>query len=325
MAVVLIEGFDHYNARTDFAKKFWQGQPFGNVPGRVSGGQAIDVILDNEVTKNLPSSYTTLVAGAAIQVTELESNFMSLWAGSAIVTIGISGGKLVVTDTAARTFVGTTPVPIGSWFYVEIKITVGTSGTFELHLNGAVEIASTTANFGTAPISAIRFQYEKLGGGSTYVDDVYVLDTTGAAPNNDFLGDVAVRTLYPDADGTYSQWAASPSGAHYDDVGEAVFDGDGSFIYDSTPGDKDSFTLGALPVSTVYAAQLNLGARKGDAGSTRQIEPLIRQSAVDHVGPTWTLSAAYLFYSWLLNQDPAGTDWTGATVNADEYGVELVA
>lgn len=324
MAIVLIEGFDHFT-KDEVAEKFWTGSPAGMGAGRLPGSQAMDVILDNEVSKNLPSSYSTLVAGAAIRVNELESNFMSLWAGTAVVTIGISGGRLLVTDNAGRTFAGTTSVPINSWFYVEIKVTVGTSGTFELHLNGAVEIASTTANFGTSNISLIRFEYGRLGGGSTSVDDVYVLDTTGSAPRNDFLGDVAVRTLYPDGDGTYSQWTPSPSGPHHDDVDDLQIDGDGSFIYDSTPGDKDSFSMTSLPVSTVYAAQLNLGARKGDAGTTRQIEPLIRQAGVDHVGPTFTLSAAYLFYSWLLNQDPTGTDWTGATINADEYGVELVA
>lgn len=325
MAVVLIEGFDHYSAATGFTEKLWSGSPFGNQPGRLPGSQAIDVIVDNDISKFLPSNYPTVVWGAAINLSAATSPFMVLLAGGAIIaTVGVSGGRLQVTDSAARTFNGTTIIPISSWFYVELKVTVGTAGSFELHLNGAVEIASTTGNFGTANIDEIGFQNHTLGG-DTFVDDVYVLDTTGAAPRNDFLGDVTVRTLYPNADGTYSEFSASPAVPHYRDVNETLIDGDSSFIYDANPGDKDSFTVGPLSVSSVYAAQLNLGARKGDAGATRQIEPLIRQAGVDHVGPTFTLSAAYLFYSWLLNQDPTGTDWTGATINADEYGVEVVA
>lgn len=324
MAIVLIEGFDHYSA-AEIAEKFWSGSPSGMAPGRLPGSQAIDVIINNQISKILPSTYPTVVWGAAIHLSAATSPFMTLWGGGLkACTIGISGGYLQVTDSAGRTFTGTTIVPIGSWFFIELKASVGTSGTLELHLNGAVEIASATANLGTANFGEIEFDNHTLGG-DTWVDDVYVLDTTGPAPRNDFLGDVAVRTLFPTADGTYTNWTASPTNPRYENVNETQIDGDASFIYDSTPGDKDTVTVAPLPVGTVYGAQLNLGARKGDAGTLRQIEPLIRQSAVDHIGPTFTLSAAYLFYSWLLNQDPTGTDWTGATINADEYGVELVA
>lgn len=326
MAVVLMEGFDHYVA-SSIGAKLWSGSSFQPFDSGRLGGQCITLVFANPVAKQLPSSYSTLVIGCAAKVHLFTGTFLAIKAGGNVVaTVGLNTAhRLRVTDSASRTFDGTTIIPDDSWFYVEVKIVKGSAGSCELHLNGGPEIASAVGNFGTVNMDSIQFENDNIGDARVSIDDVYVLDTTGPAPENDFLGDVAVRTLYPVADGTYSQWTADPPGPHYEDVNETLIDGDGTIIYDTTPGDKDSFDLSPLPVSTVYAAQLNLGARKGDAGSTRQIEPLIRQAGVDHVGPTFTLSASYVFYSWLLNQDPTGAAWTGATINADEFGVELVA
>jgi hypothetical protein len=43
------------------------------------------------------------------------------------------------------------------------------------------------------------------------------------------------------------------------------------------------------------------------------------------VGTTHTLSSYYEFYSWLLDNDPTGSPWLAATINADEFGQELIA
>jgi hypothetical protein len=106
-------------------------------------------------------------------------------------------------------------------------------------------------------------------------------------------------------------------------VNEHLIDGDGSFVYDANPGDKDSYIIETF-IGTIYGAQLNIGARKGDS-ALRQIAPLIRQGGTDYVGTTRTLSADYVFYSWLLDNDPTGSPWLAATINADEFGQELIA
>ena len=324
MALVLTEGFDHYDS-AQAAEKFWIGTIASMVPGRGGVGQAIEVVVNNPITKTLPSSYATLIAGYALKLNNTAGQLMTFQqSGVTVASLGVDGtGRLTLTDGAANLIAtGTTIVPTGTWFYVELKVTVGATGHGEVQLNGATEIASTLGNFGTIDINQIVFWNHALGG-QTFVDDVVVMDTSGSAPLNDFLGDVQVATLYPAADGSHTDWTPKIAGPHYQMVDEKIIDGDGSFVYDANPGDKDSYKVDTLSGS-IYGAQLNIGARKGDA-SVRQIAPLIRQASTDHAGPTFTLSSDYVFYSWLLGNDPTGSPWTAATVNADEFGQELIA
>ncbi len=324
MALILMDGFDHYG-KVEAAEKFWNGTIFGMVPGRGFGGQAMNVIINNQVFKQLPASYTTLVAGAALKLNATFGGVLMQLAnsGTAVASVGISSNRLVLYDALGNVVAtGTTIVPLETWFYVELKVTKGSSGTAEVHLNGGAEIASTTGNYGTSNINEIIFMNQQLGG-DTSVDDVYIADTTGSAPQNDFLGDVRVETLYPLADGSYTDWTPKVAGPHYQMVNETLIDGDGSFNYDATPGDKDSYILETF-IGTIYGAQLNIGARKGDA-SVRQIAPLILQSGTDYLDATRTLSADYVFYSWILDKDPSGADWLAATINADEFGQSLIS
>ncbi len=325
MAVVLVEGFDHY-ADAQATEKFWSGAIFSMVPGRgFTGGQAINVIINNQVRKVLPSTYGTLIFGAAIKVDDTAAGaFMSLNVGGTNkVSVSISGTQklLILDSTGSIVGTGTTTVPLSSWFYVELKCVKGASGTATLHLNGAAEIAASTGNYGTSNFDTVEFANHSLSG-NTKVDDVFVLDTTGSGPQNDFVGDVRVVTLYPVADGSYTQWTPDTGTDHFSRVDELLIDGDASYVKDATPGDKDSYLMDTF-LTTIYSAQFNLGARKGES-ALRQIAPLIRQAGTDHVGATFTLSLDYLFYSWILDNDPTGSPWLAATINADEFGQELI-
>ncbi len=324
MALLLVDGFDHYGS-LQAVEKFWNGSPFGMVTGRGFGGQAIDVVVNNPIFKTFDPA-STVIASAAFKMNGTgNTRLMTLEAGGSVVAIlSLTGtGNLTLTDSAASLLAtGPTIVPYGTWFQVELKVVVGTSGTGEVHLNGGSEIASTVGNFGTADIDRIAFWNNVLGG-DTAVDDVVILDGTGSAPLNDFLGDVRVETLYPLADGIHTDWTPKFGTDHYAMVNEHLIDGDGSFVYDATPGDKDSYILETF-IGSIYGAQLNIGARKGDA-SVRQIAPMVRQAGTDYAGTTRTLSADYVFYSWLLDTDMLGNPWLAATINADEFGQILEA
>ncbi len=325
MALILVDGFDHY-ASTQAAEKFWTGNPFGMNPGRGFGGQCMIVIINNEVRKQFPSSYSTVIAGAALNVNDNSAGkIMSLRGGGLIAaSIAFNGSQhLELYDSSGLLIAtGTTTIPVHSWFYVEIKLVKGSTGTATVHLNGAAEIAASTGNYGTSNIDTIEFSNHSLSG-ATEVDDVYVVDTSGSAPQNDFLGDIRIETLYPVADGSYTAWTPKFGTDHYQMVNEHLIDGDGSYVYDANPGDKDSYILETF-IGTIFGAQLNIGARKGDA-PLRQIKPLIKQSGTDYLGALATLSSDYVFYSWQLDKDPSGADWLAATINADEFGQELIA
>ena len=326
MATILVDGFDHYDTAAA-ADKFWSGGNFNIIaPGRGFGGQCLSVFINNGANKQLPSGYTTIIVGAAIWVSDNSAGtVIELWnSGGAAMGLNFGGDQKlrVIDSTGATIATGTTIVPVQRWFYVEIKLIVGGSGHATVHLNGAAEIASSVGNFASGGIEQLRFENHSLGG-NTHIDDVVVLDTTGSSPQNDFIGDVRVETLFPVADGTHTAWTPDTGTAHYPRVNEHLIDGDASYVKDATPGDKDSYLMDTFLSGTIYSAQLNIGARKGEA-ALRQLKPLIRQAGTDHVGDLATLSTDYLFYSWLLDNDPTGSAWTAATINADEFGQELI-
>ncbi len=325
MALVLVDGFDHYGA-AEIAEKFWNGQISAMVPGRGFGGQAMDVVVNNPVYKIMPSTYSTVIAAAAFKINGGPGLLMNLETASGAIVAALAlnaSDLLTLTDSAGNLIAtGTTTVPVGTWFQIELKVIVGSSGHGTVHLNGGPEIASTLGNFGTTNVGRISFWCTTLGG-DTFVDDVVVIDTSGSAPTNDFLGDIRVETIYPVADGSYTDWTPKFGTDHYQMVNEHLIDGDGSFVYDANPGDKDSYILETF-IGTIFGAQLNIGARKGDA-PLRQIKPLIKQSGTDYLGALATLSSDYVFYSWQLDKDPSGADWLAATINADEFGQVLEA
>jgi hypothetical protein len=326
MALILIEGFDHYNM--DFAeRKGWDiNAGLLSGPGRVRfpPSQCVECIINNGTSKALPGSYSELILGFAFRlhdVTPSNDTKFATFDGGPNVGITTTGVLYIAITTGSSLATGTTQILADTWYYCELH---ATNTHAEVHLDGVSEIASTAGSY-LAPWSRVGFEFQQLGGVSVAIDDVYVIDpTTGV--NTTFLGPSVVRTLYPDDDATYSDFVPYPTlpTDHFSHVNERFIDDDVTLVYDGTPGHKDSYKMALYGDSPIYGVQLNLGARKGDFGS-RQIEPLIRQSATDYTGATSTLGLFYLFYSWLLNQDPSGSDWTIATVDADEFGVEIVA
>lgn len=329
MAVLLIEGFDHFTA-AQMTSKGWSAAPSSMVAARFSPGQAVQLATNGSSNKLLPSTYTTLIVGVAFKpaaVTNSNYQFLRLLtsAGGVIAAARVNASGLIEIINGGGTVygTGTTALTAGSWFYVELKIFVnGASGTCELHLNGVSEIASSVGNFGSTAIAQVQISSFNVGG--SQIDDLYVCDTTGT-DNNTFLGDRRVVTLYPTADGSHSQWTPTGGGTHYDQVNETTPDGDTTYVSDATPGDLDSYVFGDVDgAATVNALQINTYARKDDAPA-RQIAPLIRQGGVDYAGTAAVLSSSYGFQSQVYDKDPTGAAWTATHVNSDEYGVKEVA
>ena len=337
MTLIDIEGGDHLQANL-FTTKLWTQVPDNLATGRVRGsawsfnshGSAISM------AKDLPSSYSSLILGIGINIqastgSRLPIKLISRGGGTLIAQIQTnSSGVLQITNSGGTVIAtGTTILANSAWYYIEVQITVnGASGSCELHLNGvAGEIPLTTGNFGTTNLG--RIELDSINGGSMIYDDLYVLDTTGSAPQNSFLGDVCIETLLPRADGTHQAWTPSAGSTHFDKVNENSGthpDGDTSYVSDINPGDIDTYTVASLAAlsGNVYGVMTNLYARKDDAAA-RQIAPVIREAGTDYVGSTTGgLTTSYLFYRQLYPLDPAGAAWTIASVNAAEYGVKEV-
>ncbi len=358
MSITLIEGFDHEVSTTPTAYvannalpsgltiKGWHvfdatplGQRNLNMNTGRGGGGAFVINQEASIVGGITYVYkiigglTTLTVGFAFNVSATEGIGTGFPAQmplseTPIFQIGVGTTSVVqVTcdNVGAVNATGCTAGPpilqLDVWHYIEVAVTIaGGSSTIEIDIDGANYLGPTTTGLGSSAITTVGPCTDNPGAAGTYFlyDDIYVNDAGG------FLGDTMVQTVYPAADGTHLDWTPNTGTDHWSRVDEAPPDGDTSFVSANTPGDKDSYTI--LPISTlvaVYAAQLNLTAKKHDGG-LREIAPLVRQSSTDYDGPTFALATSYVTYSWLLADDPTATPWTPAQINADQYGVDLI-
>lgn len=329
MAVVFIEGFDHYDPNASSTLKGWSATANGSVQTGRFGGQACRVGTGSpRMSKTLPSSYSTFIAGFAFRTTGIGSSTDVYYLrSSTTATLRVSqdaSGHIVIKNSGGTTIAtGTTPLVNSVWCYIEVKLVVGTSGTVEVHLNGVSEIASTVGNFGTSNIDNIGIA--GIGSQSTDFDDMYGADTTGSVANT-FLGDTRVSTLVPTGAGAHTQFTPNGAANNWDCVDDGTSsDGDSTYVSDATVGDIDTYACSDVDGgATVYGVQTNHFARKDDA-ATRQIAPVVRQGSTDYVGSTVTLASTYTYYSQLYAQDPTSSNWTAANVNGDEFGVKVIA
>lgn len=339
MALLFIDGFDHY-ATADLGKKWtfvFGSSSIDATRGRRGTG-AFASLNGGNMRKVIPAS-SKLIAGFAWYPTNAVENatstfcIITFWDGGTE-QIGIyptadggfgilrfaSGSPVILGKSAGGVF------QLSAWNYVEVKATFhDTAGAVEVRCNGVTIL--TLANVDTRNGASGAANQVKIGAESgtniwSYYDDFYVCDATGTM-NNDFLGDVRVESLYPNADGTYSQFVPSTGTAHYALVDEAT-PNTTDYNIGMNVGDKDTYALGSLvPIASeiIYGVQVNAALAKDDAGS-KAAATMIRSGAADATAAPFALTITQKYASNVYETDPnGGAAWTASAVNALEAGV----
>jgi hypothetical protein len=332
MALLLVDGFEHY-ATADLLKKWLSlnGAPT-IVPnaGRRGGGAFY-----------LYGGYSYYYGGNRVYATASTLKTSSGYAGrypvqlfdGATAQIGIefqTDGSLKVYRGYGSAVLATSAagvIPSNSYVYLEIKATIHpTAGAVEVRVNGATVVSVSGVNTRATSNSSVN-GFGIYGISSpTYVADLYVCDGTGST-NNDFLGDVRIDTLYPNGDGTYSQFTPSTGTTHCTLVDEAT---PNSTDYNDglAVGDRDSYTftnLAALASQTIYGVQINAAVQKDDAGA-KSVATMARSGSTNTDGSSKALSTSQMYVSDIYEFDPnTATAWTETSVNAAEFGVKVTA
>ena len=151
-----------------------------------------------------------------------------------------------------------------------------------------------------------------------------MLDTTGSAPNNDFLGDVRIDAVYPTADGTYTAWTPSTGTSHYALVDETT-PNTTDYNSSNTIGQKDSYVMGnppSLASQIIYGVRVKVAAQKDDAGS-RSMKVGVRSGTTDSLSAAQALGTSQLYYTNIHEVDPGtGASWTPSGVDNMEVVIE---
>jgi len=332
MALLFIDGFDHY-ASADALKKWTSGScSINTTSGRRGGGC---LIVSNGASqyliKNIGSSKSTLIFGAACKYDNTAGSDLDIirLRDSSTTQIGLALDPLnrlkVFRGGVGGTLLGTSSLSLQNGFnYIEFKVVFSNTGSYELRVNGTTWLTGTSVD---TTSSANNNADNLLLGTSSgnwlvqYYDDLYLCDDTGAT-NNNFLGDCRIDSLMPNADGTYQQWSPTPGGTHYTTVDETAPNST-DYVESSTIGNRDTYGFQDMTTNgVIYGVQTSIAALKNDAGS-RSIKSVVKSSATVANGATQALNTTQNYYSDVFATDPnTSTAWTQSGVNNAEFGVE---
>ncbi len=349
MALVFLDGFDHY--ATDQIRAKWPSQ--GQTPassfsiaqgaGRESGGGALSAGGGNGyvLTSANFSSQSTWTIGAALNLSGLGSTPLTIAdsvSGKAQLTIGVNDSGYLYAIVNSGTYTATTlPLVTGTWAYVEGQVVISaTAGSVTLRVNGTVVVSETAIDTATGGVLTAN---NVLVGGPSYgqpfwnsvglIDDLYLFDGVGSA-NITFPPAIpTVQCLWPNAPGTNAQWTGLPyaSGNNFANVNDETPDGDLTVNQSGTAGQLDTFKHDELrpPTGTVFALQHCVTARTATA-TAHSVAAAEYSGTTAYPDSGQPLSTGYSCLTFPHDTDPAtGAAYTVAGVNAAEFGYELIS
>ena len=289
------------------------------------------------------ANLTTTIQGAAFKNTGGFNTLCLFWGWDSATAqwclINNTSGNLVAKRGGnTGTTLGTSSLAMltNQSYYIECKVTVHDStGVFVVKVNGDTWLNLTsqdTQNTANTFVNQIGFGADPATqtGMQQHVEDMYICDTAGSSPTNDFLGDVRVQGLLPDANGNTSNLVGQDANStdNYLNVDEDApgADDDTTYNESSTVNDKDTYNYPALTptTGTVYGVQISPLARKTDAG-VRSIASIARLSGTEVDSSNKALSATYIYLPDVRETKPGGGAWSISDVNSAEFGVKVTA
>lgn len=235
------------------------------------------------------------------------------------------GGLAGTTTTSTNT-----TFQVGQVYYLEVAVyTHNTNGAIRIDVDGLNDSDVTLTSVDTLGISGADIGDIEFNSDAIIIDDVHVEIGTGTSiGSGDMLGPLVVRTLYPQSDGTHTDFSLSAGSDHYALVDEAQANEDTDYIHTSTASDRDSFNFDLSDlgtVDTIQDIQLVTSIRKEDPGTARTAN----QFSIT-TGPTTTDESSfavgdnYVFERNIRETNPgSAAAWT--TSDSLEVGVRLVS
>lgn len=340
MALVFIDGFDHLTTATMSAKGYKiSGSPLigANGSGRhgATGRSAYTQDID-QMLRAIPSA-ATYTAGFGVHVSQFNYTgrfFSFLDAGSLQMELRWSSPELIrVTRNGTTLATGTTSLNVATWYWIEFQVTVdNTVGAYEVRINGSTELSATnvdTQSTANANINGFALG-QTLGAQGSFLswDDLYLLDSSGGAPTDDFLGDVRVETLLPSGNGNSSQWVGQDADStdNYLNVDEQSTDSDTTYNESATVGNKDTYAYTDLDstTGTVYGVAPVPYFRKTNAGS-KTLVSVARLSGTEVDSASKLVLDTYAYNQDIRETKPGGGAWTISDVNSAEFGIKVTS
>jgi len=321
MALLFVDSFDHY-ASVDVTEKWTSGSGNIGAGGRRSSNAMLSIT--GPLRKILSASGATGIIGFAYYPTSfaIEQDVVRFMDGatSHCKVVQKTDGTLAIQKIGGAVLATTTfAVVLNAFYYLEFRIVVHAStGAVELRIDGTSRASASGVN--TQGGATATWNQIGVDSSGARFDDIYVLDGSGAAPWNTFIGDCRVDVCRPTGPGASAQWTPS-AGANWQCVDETPPNDDTDYTSTPTVGHVDTFAVQDAPSSgEILGVQVVLGMRKTDAGAC-SVAPVVRHAGVDQVGPNLSPATAYAFSSHIYPTNPGtSVQFTVADFNAAEFG-----
>ena len=300
-------------------------------PGRISGwaiqaGNASWAIQ----TPNLTTD-STLIAGIGFQPMNATGPVITFYDGTqrgVWLQYNPSSSSTELQVYRDSTLLGTTSgagLAFGTWAYVELKVLCdASSGSVAVHVNGSTVLTLSGQNTKAGADNYHNNVGLSIAAGFTPLfDDLYVCDSTGSL-NHNFLGNVKVVAIFPDANGDVNAWTGSGGSAHYTYVDENPVDDDTTHVESATSGQEELWDYATPSVGAVLGVQVNTDCRVTDV-TTFTLDTQIKSSGTDSsdAGQAVT-STNYVTKMRISQTDPAtSSPWTPTAVSAAQFGVKV--
>lgn len=331
MAILLSDSFDHY---TTIAQK-WDSVngscSIGGSYGRLgTSGLKINNGSDG-IHFAFPAAKTTVIVGQAVYFQDVTNThiILTLLDGSGEDEIQLQikqeGANFKIyrntslLDTVAHGMSATI------WYYVEVKATIGDSGSVTIRVDNSEIYDQTLDTDYTGSGECVAVELGGEGGGTasyTYRDDVLIMDTSGSYCN-DFKGDVIIQCIMPSGAGGSADWTPS-AGSNYQCVDETP-PSTGDYIESATLNATDTYATGDLSPLTgdVYAVVVNHYSQKTGTAA-RGVSGVCSDLGTSTFGNENTLDAAYKMRQSIMYQNQrTSAPFTISDVNEAQFGVKL--
>jgi hypothetical protein len=339
MALLFVDGFDYWdNYVTSWALPGkWTTSYFfpdyAPAAGRHASGYCIHQYADyGYLYKTLESNYITILVGLAFNATNTDdvSPFLKLGDAATVhLYLQMDASRHIALYKGDGSLLGTGVAELanGTWYYIEAKATIAdVSGECIVRVNEVEQInySGDTRNAANAYVNRVTLFGRN---DHSYYDDFIILDTTGPAPFNDFLGFIRVDTIRPSGAGSNTEWVPS-AGSNYQCVDEtritaATIGSD--YVAVSGEAHTDTYAMANVPVDltgSVFAVATNVVAFKAGTAVTSVVPALLIGGNM-YSGESLDASVlAYTNYQDIQTVSPAtAAAWTSGELNALEFGI----
>lgn len=336
MALKWIDGIEGWGDATYAARAYQDVGSFSTGAARVSPGVRSVSLNGSRMQTPSLGVQNTWIVGMGIRMTSVSTVQVRFFSGATEqcrFEVENSGGLPRFKLVRGATTIATGPTfALSQWFYFEFKVDVLTTGaTYELRQNEVTILSGSganLANLGSNGADSIGWGYHASG--SVLFDDIYICDTTGAAPQNTFLGDVVAVHVLPAAEGHQNDFTPSTgtnNAALVDDPETAASSTD--YNSSDTNAQEDYYTFANMPATglgTIYGIRISGSWAMASTGSR-----VVRYRYYD--GAEFTLGSNVSAATTTLVELPqvvqvnpnTGVAWTKTEIDNAEFGVEVVS